>query len=84
MKVTAAGQVSLPAAVRRRWDTSRVKVTDDGNRLIIEPAPDNPFADLIGVLAGPGPSYDEMEAEEREAELEREHRKWPQPVEEDQ
>lgn len=79
MKVTASGQVSVPAAVRRRWGTSRVRITDEGDRLIIEPAPENPFADLIGILAGEiSMTTDEMEAEERAAEAERDRRKWPQ------
>lgn len=79
MKVTASGQVSVPAEVRRRWGTTRVRITDEGDRLIIEPASENPFADLIGILAGEVTmTYDEMEAEERAAERERNRRKWPQ------
>lgn len=79
MRVTSAGQISLPAEVRRRWGASRVKITDEGGRLVIEPASDNPFEDLIGILAHDGPTWDEMEAEEREAERERELRKWGPP-----
>lgn len=82
MKLTTAGQVSVPAEVRRRWGTTRLKVTDEGDRLVIEPEPENPFEGLLGILAGsypPGaPNYEEMKAEEREAELERDRRKWPQ------
>lgn len=77
MKVTASGQVSVPAEVRRRWGTTRVKITDEGDRLIVEPEPENPFRDLIGILAGPGPTSDEMKAEERAAEEERERRRYP-------
>lgn len=51
MKVTIVGQVSLPAAVRRRWGTTRVKVTDLGDRLVVEPEPDNRFDLFVGVLA---------------------------------
>ena len=40
------------------------------------PELDNPFEGLIGILAGPGPTYDEMKAEEREVEREREIRKY--------
>ena len=36
MKVTASGQVSVPAEVRRRWDTTRVRIVDEGHRLVIE------------------------------------------------
>jgi len=78
MKVTTAGQVSVPAEVRRRWGTSRVKITDEGDRLIVEPEPENPFRDLIGILAGEAvPSWEEMKAEERELEEERERRRYP-------
>lgn len=83
MRVTAAGQISLPAEVRRRWGASRVRITDEGGRLVVEPASDNPIADLIGILSGPGRSSEEMEAEEREVELERERRKYPWVGEED-
>lgn len=80
MKVTTAGQVSIPAEVRRRWATTRVKVTDHGDHLVIEPEPENPFEGLLGILAGPsGPAlHVGWEDEEREAELERGRRKWPQ------
>jgi AbrB family looped-hinge helix DNA binding protein len=83
MKVTAAGQVSLPAEVRRRWSAGRVKVTDEGDRLIIEPASDHPFDDLIGILTHDGPTWDEMDAEERELEQERELRKYGSIPEDD-
>lgn len=76
MKVTSAGQVSVPAEVRRRWSTSRVKVTDQGDRLIIEPEPENPFALLSGIFSGSGPSVDEMLAEARAEEQAAEERKF--------
>jgi bifunctional DNA-binding transcriptional regulator/antitoxin component of YhaV-PrlF toxin-antitoxin module len=79
MKVTASGQVSVPAEVRRRWDTTRVKITDEGDRLVIEPEPENPFEGLLGSLRGElSATWDEMEAEERASERERHRRKWPQ------
>ena len=77
MKVTTAGQVSLPAEVRRRWDTTKVKITDEGDRLVIEPEPENPFFELIGIAGGGGRTYDEMKAEDREVEDEREDRRYP-------
>lgn len=83
MKVTTAGQVSIPAEVRRRWGTTRVKITDEGGRLVVEPEPENPFEGLIGILAGPGPTYDEMDAEEREMERERELRKYGHLIEDE-
>lgn len=85
MKVTTAGQVSVPAEVRRRWATSRVKITDEGDRLIIEPEPENPFADLVGILADvvDRATYDELKTAEREAERERDRRRYPWVAEEE-
>jgi len=78
MKVTASGQVSVPAEVRRRWGTSRVRITDEGGRLIIEPEPENPFIGLIGILADEaGPTVDEMIVQERIEDEEHERRKYP-------
>jgi AbrB family looped-hinge helix DNA binding protein len=37
MKVTKNGQISLPAEVRRRWNTDRVIVIDTPDGLIIRP-----------------------------------------------
>ena len=51
MKVTSAGQISLPAEVRRRWGTSRVRIVDHGDHLVVEPAPDDPIAALRGCFA---------------------------------
>lgn len=79
MRVTSAGQVSLPAAVRRRWATSRVRIVDEGDRLVIEPEPENPFSRFTGILAGPGPTADEMRAEDRRMEQEAEDRKFGGP-----
>ena len=77
MKVTSAGQVSIPAEVRRRWATTRVRITDLGDRLVIEPEPVNPFDQLLGIFAGPGPTADEMREQSRREEQEIEDRKWP-------
>lgn len=51
-KITAGGQLSIPAAVRRRWGTSRVAIEDHGDRLIVKPVPDDPIAAARGSLAG--------------------------------
>ena len=76
MKVTSAGQVSVPADVRRRWGATRVRITDEGDRLIVEPESDNPFDDVIGLLADGTMSSDDMVMEEREAASVRDARKW--------
>jgi hypothetical protein len=49
--ISKGGQVSIPAVVRRRWATSTVVLEDLGDRLVIEPAPDDPIAAAEGALA---------------------------------
>lgn len=68
MKLTASGQVSLPADVRRRWTTTRLKLTDLGDRIVVEPEPDNPFSKYRGIFAGLAMTSDEMREENRSEE----------------
>lgn len=75
MRVTSSGQVSVPASVRRRWATTRVRIVDRGDHLVVEPEPENPFAGLQGVFAGPGPSSDELRRELREDDAHAEDRR---------
>jgi bifunctional DNA-binding transcriptional regulator/antitoxin component of YhaV-PrlF toxin-antitoxin module len=65
VRVTSSGQVSLPAAVRRRWGAGTVLVIDRGDHAIIRPVPDDPIAALQGIRAGQGPSSDEARALDR-------------------
>lgn len=51
MRITRGGQVSIPAAIRHRWGTSVVVLEDEGNRLIVEPVPEDPIAAADGALA---------------------------------
>jgi bifunctional DNA-binding transcriptional regulator/antitoxin component of YhaV-PrlF toxin-antitoxin module len=53
-RVTAAGQLSLPADVRRRWGTSTVVLEDEGDHLVVRPVPDDPIAAARGAFAGRG------------------------------
>jgi AbrB family looped-hinge helix DNA binding protein len=50
-RITRGGQISIPAEVRHRWDTSTVTVEDHGDHLVLRPAPDNPVRAAIGLLA---------------------------------
>jgi len=52
MRISKGGQISIPAAVRRRWGTSTVVMEDRGDRLVLVPAPDDPIAAADGALAG--------------------------------
>ncbi len=51
MRISKGGQISIPAAIRRRWDTSIVVLEDQGCRIVVEPAPDDPIAAAEGTLA---------------------------------
>lgn len=51
MKISKGGQISIPARVRHRWGTSTVAFEDLGDRIVIEPAPDDPIAAAEGALA---------------------------------
>jgi bifunctional DNA-binding transcriptional regulator/antitoxin component of YhaV-PrlF toxin-antitoxin module len=51
MRITRGGQISIPAAVRHRWGTSAVALEDQGDRLVIEPVPEDPIAAADGALA---------------------------------
>jgi len=52
VRISRGGQVSVPADVRRRWNTSRVTIDDQGDRLVVEPAVDDPITALRGALKG--------------------------------
>lgn len=51
-RITKGGQISIPAVIRHRWGTSTVALEDHGDRIVIEPAPDDPIAAAEGALAG--------------------------------
>ncbi len=74
--ISSGGQISVPAAVRKRWGTRTVLAEDQGDRLVLRPAPDDPIAAVRGIFAAElsrGPTTDELRAGARaeEAELER-------------
>ena len=51
MRISKGGQISIPAAIRHRWATSTVALEDQGDRIVLEPAPDDPIAAAEGALA---------------------------------
>jgi bifunctional DNA-binding transcriptional regulator/antitoxin component of YhaV-PrlF toxin-antitoxin module len=78
MKISKGGQVSVPAAVRSRWRTSTVTLHDEGDRLVIRPAPDDPVTATRGVFAAEfesGPAVAELMAQRREEEAEIDERR---------
>lgn len=56
MKVSANGQVSIPAEARSRWHADRVVVVDLGDRVVLRPLPADPVGALEGAYRGKGPS----------------------------
>ncbi|MCP9490661.1 MAG: AbrB/MazE/SpoVT family DNA-binding domain-containing protein [Solirubrobacteraceae bacterium MAG38_C4-C5] len=75
-KLTTGGQVTIPASVRQRWRTKRVRVEDHGDHVVVRPADDDPIASARGAFAHyPGPTSDEMRARMREEDQEIEDRK---------
>jgi|GEM_PF-292712 len=78
MKISKGGQISIPAPIRKRWGTGTVTLDDQGDQIVLRPAPDDPIAAAAGALAGVGPKLDleQVRREEREAEAEIEDRKF--------
>jgi len=64
-KVTGSGQVSLPAAVRRRWGVSQVFLADEGDRVVVRPLPEHPIKAACGSLARHGGPTERVRSEER-------------------
>lgn len=51
VKISKGGQISIPAAIRQRWATSTVALEDQGDRIVLEPASDDPIAAAEGALS---------------------------------
>lgn len=67
-KITSAGQLSLPARIRRRWGTRRVAIEDRGDSVILRPMPDDPIEAASGALRGRIPASEIVRARAREDE----------------
>ena len=70
--ITKAGQMSLPAAIRRRWNARAVAIDDQGDYIVVRPLPADPIAAFRGRFASRGPSSDEARRLAREEERRRE------------
>lgn len=68
--------MSIPADIRHRWGATRVILVDRGTSLELRPLPADPIGALMGSLAGPGPTMDEIRAQLDEEDAEIEARKW--------
>ncbi|MBV8196391.1 MAG: AbrB/MazE/SpoVT family DNA-binding domain-containing protein [Candidatus Dormibacteraeota bacterium] len=77
MRISKGGQISIPSRVRRRWGTETIVLLDEGDRLVVKPAPDDPIAAAEGALAEFGPiDTVEMRRQAREDEEAAEDEKW--------
>lgn len=77
LKISAGGQVSVPAAVRKRWKTRVVVADDRGDHLILRPAPEDPIEAARGAFKNlSGHTVDELRQIAREEEREAEERKF--------
>lgn len=75
--ISKGGQISVPAEVRKRWQTRRLQVEDRGDELVIRPAPEDPIAAARGALKGRlGHTSEELRQIVREEERRAEVRKW--------
>lgn len=77
MRISKGGQLSIPAAVRHRWGAAMVTVDDQGDRLVVQPAPEDPLDAVAGSLAEyfAGVDLQELRDERRREEREIEDRK---------
>jgi bifunctional DNA-binding transcriptional regulator/antitoxin component of YhaV-PrlF toxin-antitoxin module len=65
LAISSGGQISVPAAVRKRWGTRTVLAEDRGDELVLRPAPDDPIAAVRGIFAeemSGGRNVDELRA----------------------
>lgn len=74
-RITAGGQISLPAEVRHRWATSSVGVEDLGDRVVVRPLPNDPIAAARGALKGRIKSSTELRKQARRDEAAAEERR---------
>jgi bifunctional DNA-binding transcriptional regulator/antitoxin component of YhaV-PrlF toxin-antitoxin module len=67
-RITRAGQLSLPARIRRRWGAASVTIEDRGDSVVLRPIPDDPIAAAAGFLEGRIPPSEEIRARARKDE----------------
>ena len=64
--VSRGGQVSIPAAIRHRWDTDSLVLEDRGDEVVLRPLPRDPVSAAIGSLPLPrGVTSEDMRARAR-------------------
>lgn len=79
VKITGAGQISVPARVRKRWGSAYLTAEDHGDHLVLRPAPDDPVDAVYGIFAREARDWigsAEVRAQEREAGAAEEAARW--------
>ena len=72
-RITANGQISLPADIRRRWAVSRVAIIDRGDLAIVRAVPDDPVTHYRGRFKrAAAPTSAQMRDDGRAEEIEQE------------
>lgn len=75
--ITRGGQISIPAAIRKRWATSRLALEDKGDEIVLRPLPADPIDAAFGsIKLPPGITVEGMRTQFREEEAEAEERRY--------
>ncbi|MBI4884773.1 MAG: AbrB/MazE/SpoVT family DNA-binding domain-containing protein [Actinobacteria bacterium] len=72
INITERGQISLPAEIRHKWQVRRLLLVDEGDRIVLRPVADDPIGAVAGKYSWLKPTNDEMLAEDRDFEADRE------------
>ena len=75
MKVSANGQVSIPAETRARWQADHVVVDDLGDRVVMRPLPADRVGSMVGKYRGRGSTTDRARRDARAGDAGVERRK---------
>lgn len=77
VRLTRGGQVSVPAEIRHRWETSTLTLEDHGDHVVLRPSERDPITAARGALKGlTKRTSAEMLADYRREEAEIEDRRW--------
>lgn len=80
MKISKGGQLSVPAAIRGRWQTNTVVIDDRGDHLVVRPVADDPVEATFGIFAddfADAPAADQMIRELRDEDIAAGDRRHP-------
>lgn len=81
-RISKGGQVTIPAAVRRRWGATELVVEDTGDTLVLRPIPADPIGAALGSLRGPSATSEALRVRARreDAAAERRRRHAAEPA----